>query len=255
MSNILKIALIVALIAALGSVGLIFSIKPKQDKLKADLATTQTDLTNTKGDLDKSKKELASTKKELDQKKIDLTTAKADAETAKADKEKAEAKAAEADGKVKDLATQLAAKEEQIAKAEEEKKKAGADIPALKAKVDELTQQVNAIEGEKKILDDKLKQKDAEIASLRGTGEKPVLPVGLRGKVLVYEKNWNFVVLNIGRKDGALENGEMTVYRNLKVVGKVKLTSVNTDLTVANVISGWSAGLQIQEGDMVIPSI
>lgn len=155
---------------------------------------------------------------------------------------------------MKDLTTQIAAKDEQIAKIEEEKKTAGASIPELKAKVDEMTQQVAAIEGEKKTLTDKVKQQEGEIAQLRGVNGKVVLPAGLKGKVLVYEKNWNFVVLDIGRKDGAIENGELTVYRNTKLVGKVKLTAVNTRLAIANVLPQWSQ-LEIREGDTVIPAI
>jgi hypothetical protein len=61
------------------------------------------------------------------------------------------------------------------------------------------------------------------------------------------------VVLNVGGDQGALEAGELLVNRNGRLVGKVKITSVQKDRSVANVVPGWLLG-EILEGDLVVPA-
>lgn len=249
-----KIGVIVALIGSLAVLGLSFVIKPKLEQKLTELDNTKADLSRTTSDLESNKKQLADTKSSLEQTQTELTTTKGDLATAKGNEEKAVARANEAESKAKDLQTQIVSKDEKIAEVEKKLAEANAPIVELQTKVSELTQQVSAIEGEKKQLADKVKEQEAEISDLKGVGgDKVVLPAGLKGKVLVIEKNWNFVVIDLGRKDGVLENGELTVYRNLKFVGKVKVTAVNTRLCVANILPGWMK-LDIQEGDVVIPA-
>lgn len=79
------------------------------------------------------------------------------------------------------------------------------------------------------------------------------LPAALRGKVLVMDPKWNFVVLNVGEDQGVLEQGELLVNRNGKLVAKVKVRSVQKDRCIANILPGWQLG-DVLEGDMVIPA-
>jgi len=80
------------------------------------------------------------------------------------------------------------------------------------------------------------------------------LPVGLKGKVLVADPKWEFVVLNIGEKDGVLERGELLVSRNGRLVGRVKIQSVQKDRSIANIMNGWNLS-EVLEGDTVIPAL
>ncbi|MSR65469.1 MAG: hypothetical protein EXS18_06775 [Verrucomicrobiae bacterium] len=253
MASLGKIAVIVALVAGLAALGLTFVIKPKQDKLKADLATTTSSLDTTQKSLTSTKNDLGSTKKTLEDTKTELVTTKTDLATTKSDKEKAEAKFSEADKRAADLTQQVAERDAKLADIDKKIAEAGAPIEELKGKINELTQQVTVIEGEKKTLSEKVKQQEVELAQLMGKDGRVVLPTGLRGKILVYEKNWNFVVLNVGKRDGAIENGELTVFRNTKIVGRIRLTAVNTHLAIANILPQWSK-MEIQEGDQVIPA-
>ena len=68
------------------------------------------------------------------------------------------------------------------------------------------------------------------------------LPAGLKGKVLVADPKWNFVVLNVGEDQGVLERGELLVNRNGKLVAKVVVRSVQKDRCIANVLPGWELG-------------
>ena len=79
------------------------------------------------------------------------------------------------------------------------------------------------------------------------------LPASLKGKVLVADPKWNFVVLNVGEDQGVLERGELLVNRNGRLVAKVVVRSVQKDRCIANVMPGWELG-EVMEGDQVIPA-
>jgi hypothetical protein len=73
------------------------------------------------------------------------------------------------------------------------------------------------------------------------------------GKVLCVDPKWDFVVLNIGEDQGAMQDGELLVSRDGKLVAKVVIRSVQKDRCVANIVPGWKLGEMI-EGDTVTPA-
>ena len=77
------------------------------------------------------------------------------------------------------------------------------------------------------------------------------LPMGLKGTVVAVDPKWDFVVLNIGDTKGVLKDGVMKVHRDSKLVGKIKITNVMSDRSIANVVSGWKLD-EIREGDEVL---
>jgi hypothetical protein len=79
------------------------------------------------------------------------------------------------------------------------------------------------------------------------------LPASLKGKVLVSDPKWNFVLLDVGEDKGVLERGELLVNRNGKLVAKVVVSRVQKDRCIANVLPGWELG-EVMEGDLVIPA-
>ena len=109
-----------------------------------------------------------------------------------------------------------------------------------------------AIEEEKKILMATVKKQQAKIDQYESPEDAvPILPANLRGKVLVVDPKYDFVVLDIGEKQGVLENGRLLVNRNGKLVAKVQVKSVQADRSIANVMPGWKLG-EIMEGDQVL---
>ncbi len=112
---------------------------------------------------------------------------------------------------------------------------------------------VSVLEEEKKILSRTIKRLEHQIAILIGTNEdyEVLLPPGLKGVVKVVDPKWDFVVLDIGNKQGVLQNGIMLVHRDSKLVGKVKILNVMEDRCIANVMPGWKL-TDIQEGDQVL---
>ena len=77
------------------------------------------------------------------------------------------------------------------------------------------------------------------------------LPAGLKGNVLVADPKYEFVVLDIGEKQGVLEDGKLLVNRRGKLIAKVRVKSVQSDRCIANVLPGWKQE-DIMEGDQVV---
>jgi hypothetical protein len=80
--------------------------------------------------------------------------------------------------------------------------------------------------------------------------EAPPMP-GVKGTILAVDPKWNFVVLDVGEKAGARPRGVFMVSRHGKLIGKVKVDTVQSDRSIANVMPGWQFG-EVMEGDNVI---
>ena len=99
--------------------------------------------------------------------------------------------------------------------------------------------------------DNQKKQAQIDFFTLGKTYEPPM--PGVKGKVLVVDAKWGFVVLDVGDKQGALQNGVLLVQREGKLVGKVKISNVLPERSVANVVQGQGWTLpDVREGDQVI---
>lgn len=79
----------------------------------------------------------------------------------------------------------------------------------------------------------------------------PPMTPGLKGKVLVVDPKWDFVVLDIGEEQGVVEKGVLMVSRNSRLVAKVRVTNVQPKRSIANIMPGWKLG-EVMEGDIVL---
>lgn len=75
-------------------------------------------------------------------------------------------------------------------------------------------------------------------------------PAGVRGRVSLVENNWGFVVLDIGDAQRVRRNSEFLIYRETKLVGKVQITSVAANTSVAQILPGYPGGPRA--GDMAV---
>ncbi len=250
---LIRISLIVALIAGLAVVGLnSFTIKDRINTLQSNLTEEtkqhhefQQKFTFTKSSLDKTNAILKQTIATLEE-----TTAARDKALADLDTQTKRADKLDAD----------------LAKTRQERDDAQADLAAYKAtgfKAPEVVAmsksykavqaQLAATEDENKVLGKKIKKLENDLA-VYVTPNKPVfLPATLKGKVLVLDPKYNFVVLNVGEDQGLLENGQLLVKRDGNLVAKVVVTRIQKGQAIANVMPGWSLG-EILEGDQVIPA-
>ena len=112
---------------------------------------------------------------------------------------------------------------------------------------------ITAINEEKKVLDRKRNRLQNQLNELIGTNYVVALPAGLKGKVVVVDPKWDFVVLNIGDDQGVLKDGEMLVSRDGKLVAKVIVRTDGKRPLHREHHARLEAGRDVFEGDVVIP--
>jgi hypothetical protein len=120
-------------------------------------------------------------------------------------------------------------------------------------RIKELENNLEGTRAENRFLGQKILKLENALARYVSPEKPVVLPASLRGTVVASDPKWNFVVIDIGENQGVLENGELLVNRNGKLVGKVVIRNVQKDRSVANVMPGWTVG-EVLEGDQVIPA-
>jgi hypothetical protein len=250
---LMRISLIVAILAALGAGTLnVLQVRDKINTLISQRDDYHNQRDTVQGELDTTKKDLAKTKSDLAQTQQDL----ADAQAAR---KKAEDVAAAQTKRADDLSDRLT-------KATQERDDAQADLAAYKAtgkspedisKLVQLIKQdqdeIAAINEEKKVLSRNLLRVQNQLNELVGNQTVVKLPADLKGEVVVVDPKWDFVVLNIGDNQGVLEDGELLVSRDGKLVAKVVVRTVEKNRCIANVVPGWKLG-EIFEGDEVTPA-
>jgi len=190
-------------------------------KTKSELDSTTAKLTSTQGEL-----EAATAKNtELDKQNTDLTD-----------------KLTKMTGRA-ETAEQTLSKWNQLPPPEQ--------IHGIMTDLAQTKKEVEAIMAENKLLGasrDSYKDKWDKIFG----GEAPVeLPKGLKGLVMAVDPKYDFVVVNIGDDQGVKERGEMMIDRRGKLIGKIRITSVQKDQCVATILSEWKRG-EVREGDQVI---
>jgi hypothetical protein len=250
---LIRISLIVAIIAGLAVAGLNFvMVKEKITTLQTNLNNETTAHTATKGELSKTQTELKQTSDKL--KETETTLA-----TTTEERDKAVAEARTQSSRAEALATELTATRQARDLAQEElaaykaSQLSPAQVVALNKQLRTLQDTLAGSQAENRVLGQRLRRVQNELDRYVSP-EKPVLlPASLRGKILVADPKWNFVVVNIGEDQGVLEHGELLVNRNGKLVGKLVVRTVQKDRSVANVMPGWELG-DIIEGDQVIPA-
>jgi hypothetical protein len=251
---LIRISLIVAILAALaaGTVNVVL-VKDKISTLVTDRDTQRDGKVKAEGEREKAKKDLTKAEKDLTQANQDLTDAKAE-------DAKAVATAAAQQKRADDLSDKLA---KTTSDRDDAQAKLAAYVAAgytadqvgkLGHSLKEAQDAIEVANEEKVVLVRRVARLTDELVRLKGTEEYVVkLRADLRGKILVVDPKWDFVVLNIGQDQGVLEDGELLVSRDGKLVAKVIVRSVEKDRCIANVVPGWKLG-EVIEGDEVTPA-
>ena len=179
---------------------------------------------------------------------------------------KAEADAARARTEKADVAAKLQANENQLAQLQkkvEELSSAstrsatsqGPSVTELEAQLDEARRQLDNAEREKLFLAEKTQNPLPEPKAIqqqprhRPATSQP----GLHGTVLAVNRAYNFVVLDLGGRQGVEANAEMLVLRGERLIGKIRVSSVEPATAIGDIItSTLPRGVQVQPGDIVI---
>lgn len=141
--------------------------------------------------------------------------------------------------------------------AQEEVKKIQAQLIELESKKSELEAKIKDLEAkEQKVeLGEIVVSPEPEAATVVETEEKAEEKTGsasqLEGKVLVINKDYNFVVINLGGKDGVGTGNVFSVYRNNKYLGDIKVEKIHDSMAAAGFVTKDLKGV-INEGDKVL---
>lgn len=185
---------------------------------------TKTDLENTRQDLENTRAELENTKVQLEDARTQIVQLN---ETIRAKDQELEEKST------------------LIASLEEEKATLTAQVADLNAQIASLQDQVAQLEEDKSMLETQLEKCDKELH------KEITMKPGTTGTIVYANAEWNFVVIDIGSNEGVQPTAEMIVHREDKMVGKIKISAVRDNVSIAEVIPDFQKGA-IKEGDNVL---
>ncbi len=160
-----------------------------------------------------------------------------------------------------DLKTQLAAKETELAQLKDRSSTTtvslteanSSKVAELRTQLDETRRQLDSAEHEKTLLAEKIQSFAKRRSPKESRSHRRSVPPGLHGSVLAVNQAYNFVVLNLGARQGVESNAEMLVLRDRTVIGKIRVSSVEPATSIGDIISNsLPRGVQVQTGDTVI---
>jgi hypothetical protein len=190
----------------------------------------------------------------------------------------AAAKVAETEGKVSkaeaelvqlqtekvELQTKLQANQAEVAAMQKRVEEAGArpadpgapTVTEMQAQLDEARRQLENAERENAFLSEKIhstQERSTQLEEEKKRRDTGVAKAGVRGTVLAVNQAYNFVVLNLGGRQGVEPNAEMLVLRDGTPIGKIRVSSVEPSTAIGDIItSSLARGVQVQPGDIVI---
>ena len=227
-------------------------------------------VTSAKEALEQEKEELTKAKETLESQLNDATSkAKQIEEQFAAEKRNREAMAADlsrAQSEAGDLRTRLESERREKLDLTEELSKAKQSYRSLSNELTTLRQAKEALEKRvKEMLSAQTNEADRIVVTPTPSAEVPVRPSqqpqkptavstvpgkSLEGKVLVVNREFNFVVVNLGSKSGIKEGTRVSVLRGDKSLGTAQVEKLYENMAAATIMTEEKKG-QIKEGDTV----
>ena len=194
------------------------------DNRYEQLFTTKDDLKKTQDELSKTQAELAQTKQDLDAARKEIAG----------------------------LNERIAQKETELAGLQQKIGTLEGQMAELNRTIEDKKAQIAKIENEKVELNDENQRLEVELARyLNDPNIVKQMPKGLSGNIVVVNPDWNFVVLDIGTKEGLVNNAYMLVHRADQLIGRVRITNAQDHMAIADIQREW-ASAPLQEGDRVL---
>lgn len=159
--------------------------------------------------------------------------------------------------KLRDKETEITTLQKQIEENQPVTSNPGAaSTVELQAQLDDARQQLDSAEREKNLLAEKMQAARERSSQLEDEKKRRAVvrsKVGVRGTILVVNQAYNFVVLNLGGRNGVEAHSEMLIVRDGTFIGKIRISSVEPATAIGDIITSTLArGVQVQPGDIVI---
>ena len=163
----------------------------------------------------------------------------------------------ELETKLQDKETEIAALQKQIDDNEPPTANPGAPSTVeLQAQLDDARQQLDNAEREKIVLAEKFQSARQRSVQMEDEKNRRTIArgkMGIHGSILAVNQAYNFVVLNLGGRNGVEPHSEMFIVRDGTFIGKILISSVEPTTAIGDIISSSLArGVQVQPGDVVI---
>jgi len=233
-----------------------FETRSKVQDLTAKNQQLGTDLASAQQEAARDKALARGAQDDLTKAKDAASTAQSQLATAQSDLQNAKDQATVLSGSIDALQTALANATHTPINNVQPTGPSTADFDKLTAQLSDSKAQIAELQQVKETLTNK--EKDAEtraddLQKVVDNQKAHVMRNGLEGEVLAYNPGYNFVVLSIGDRQGAVNNAEMILERGGSQIGKVRITEVEPSTSVADIIPGSLArGVRVQPGDHVI---
>lgn len=251
-----KLFLVLSIIASGAALFFGFQTKTKVDAVQATVNSARKETADANTKLGKANDELKSTKAQL----ADANTAKdqavAEATSAKDAASKAQADLTAAKGQVTDLTNQVEELKKAAIASGTTSSGAPVDVAAQTKQIQDLTAQL--AEAKQVAQASQAKAAEAQNRADALTKEKQRRDMvaargGLEGQVMAVNQGWNFAVISIGDRQGAVPNAQLVVKRGDTMIGRLKISSVEPSTSIADIIPGsMSKGERVLPGDRVI---
>ena len=128
-------------------------------------------------------------------------------------------------------------------------------VAELQAQLDDARKQLDGAEHEKTFIAERLgpTREQSRAPEVMVQRREPSFHPSVRGTVLAVNQAYNFVVLNLGNRQGLAPNAEMLVLRETTIIGKIRISSVEPATAIGDILGNSLArGVQVQPGDTVI---
>jgi len=188
-------------------------------QLTADLNEAKAEITRLAGELEATQNQLEQTKAEVarlegvvDEKNAEIVTLNGNVATL-------EGQVAELEGSIANLKDSLAEKEDEVA----------------------------ALKDEVAALDD---ENERLLAEIRAKEDPDKSKLDVIGEIVAINRDWNFVVIDIGSEDDLVPGLNALVHRKEAFVGKININTVEEKFAVADILPEWQK-LTLKEGDSV----
>jgi len=248
----LRILMVIAILAGGAAFFGAMKLQGKRKAAEDDAAVKAQTIVTVTGERDKEKMAKETAESERDEKGKKLDMANQDIKQKDGEISTHKSKIGELENKVTQTTSELTESQAQM-KRIQDVLPPGIPAEQIGEEIKKLNDSFATLDAEKQVLGKELQKKQDEIKRLEDQARmsrEGVMAPGLTGRIVAVNADWNFVVIDIGSKQGVVPNVPMMVHRDGRLIGKVKITTTDAIVSVADVMPEWKQE-EILLGDMV----